>query len=34
MKLDHAIADMKEASYRSGQYDGLEMAKVIVKGEM
>ncbi len=33
MKLDHAIADMKEASYRSGQYDGLEMAKVIVKDE-
>ena len=33
MKLDHAIADMKEASYRSGQYDGLEIAKKIARGE-
>ena len=32
MKLDHLIADMKEASYRSGQYDGLEQAKQIVRG--
>jgi len=33
IKLDHAIADMKEASYRSGQYDGLEIAKKIARGE-
>ena len=32
MKLDHLIADMKEALYRSGQYDGLEQAKQIVRG--
>jgi|14_taG_2_1085336.scaffolds.fasta_scaffold97642_2 hypothetical protein len=32
MKLDHLIADVRESAYLSGQYDGLEMAKVIVKG--
>ena len=32
MKLDHLIADIREASYRSGQYDGLELAKVIARG--
>ena len=34
MKLDHIIADIKESAYRSGQYDGLEMAKAIVKGDV
>lgn len=33
MKLDHLIADIREASYRSGQYDGLELAKVIIRGD-
>ena len=32
MKLDHIIADIKESAYRSGQYDGLEQAKQIVRG--
>ena len=32
MKLDHIIADVKESAYRSGQYDGLEQAKQIVRG--
>ena len=32
MKLDHLIADVRECAYLSGQYDGLEMAKVILKG--
>jgi hypothetical protein len=34
MKLDHLIADVRESAYRSGQYDGLEMAKVIIKGDV
>lgn len=32
MKLDHIIADVKESAYRSGQFDGLEQAKQIVRG--
>ena len=32
IKLDHIIADIKESAYRSGQYDGLEQAKQIVRG--
>ena len=32
MKLDHLIADVRESAYRSGQYDGLELAKVIARG--
>lgn len=31
MKLDHLIADVREASYRSGQYDGLGLAQDIIK---
>ena len=34
IKLDHIIADVRESAYRSGQYDGLEMAKAIVKGDV
>lgn len=33
MKLDHIIADVRESAYRSGQYDGLEQAKQIVRGD-
>ena len=32
-KLDHAIADYKEASWRSGQRNGIELAKRILATE-
>jgi len=33
MKLDHAIADVRESAYRNGQRNGIELAKYIAKGK-
>jgi len=33
MKLDHAIADVRESSYRNGQRNGIELAKRILATE-